>query len=140
MKFDFDIYPVRIEYSDWHIFAPEFKNKIIVDFEKGEIIAKKHMTGTHKVNIRYFEIAEDDVQTMLELVSIQKLNEYEQLPDSHKTDLGYRDGWHTNYEVVIKNAKIMIGTLSNYYKECPLENLLKFLKEHYPYIDILSGL
>lgn len=134
------LYTVRIEFSDWHIFPPEFKNKLIVDFETGDIIAKKYITATSKVNIQYFEISEEDIEILLELVSIQKLNDYEQLPRSKKTDMGYRDGWHTDYKIVIKNDMVKTGILSDFYKESPLENVLIYLRDHYPYIEMLRSL
>ena len=140
MEIDVSKYPVRIEYSDWYIFPPEFKNKLIVDFEAGDIIARKHITGTGKVNIQYYEISQEDIAVLIELVSIQKLNEYEQLTDSQKTDMGYRDGWHTDYKIVVKNGMAMTGVLSYIYKESPLEKVLNYLREHYPYNDMLRSL
>ncbi len=140
MEFDVSKYPVRVEYTNWHIFPQNFKNKLILDFETGDIIAKKHITGTRQVNIQYYEILEEDIAVLLELVSLQKLNEYEQLSDTCKTDMGYRDGWHTDYKIVIKNDKAMTGILSNIYVESPLENVLNYLREHYPYIEMLRSL
>ena len=140
MEFDARKYPIRIEYSDWHIFPPEIKNKLIIDFETGDIITKKHKTATSKVNIKNFEISENDIVALLELVSIQKLNEYELLADSKKTDMGYRDGWHTDYKIVIKNDMAKTGFLSTVYNESPLEKVLKYLREHYPYIEMLRSL
>lgn len=140
MEFDVSKYPVRIEYCDWYVLPPKYKNKLIINFESEEIIARKHITSTHKVNIQYFEISADDIQILLETISIQNLNRYEQLSDSQKTDMGYRDGWHTDFKIVIKNNEIKTGILSTYYKENPLENVLEYLRNHYPYIEMLYKL
>ena len=140
MEFDASKYPVRIEYRDCHVFPQEFRNELTVDLETGHIITKKIKTAVNKVTIKNIEISENDTDVLRELVSIQKLNDYEQLPQSKKTDRGYRDGWHTKYRIVLKNDTAMTGSLSNIYKESPLEKVLNYLREHYPKIEMLRSL
>ena len=131
--------PIRIEFYDWHLFTVPEKNKVIIDTEKCELIAKKHITRTNLVNIRVYEICEDNIRKIMNMISVDDVAAYLQIPDQNKTVVGYRDGWYTNYKIEYKNGQMFTGKLKDIYAENPIEQALKFLREQYPYIEILKS-
>lgn len=109
MKFDFEKYPIKIEYYDWYIVPPKYKRKITIHPLDCEIITKKHITGTEMVNIQYFELFEENIKRMLEILSFDNLQKYSTMLDEDKTEMGYRDGWCLYYKVTFKNKQSFSG-------------------------------
>ena len=68
-EFDFEKYPIKIEYYDWYIVPPKYKRKIIINPLDCEIIIKRHITGTDMVNIQHFELLEETLMQVLEILS-----------------------------------------------------------------------
>lgn len=140
MDFDFEQYPVKIEYYDWYIVPPKYKRKIIIHPLNCEIITKKHITGTEMVNIQSFEPLEENMMKVLEILRFDNLQKYSTMPDEDKTEIGYRDGWRLYYKVTFKNKPSFSGVLSDMFEENPLEQALLFLKENCSFVEILSEL
>lgn len=139
MKIDCFKHPLKIEYFDWHIIPPEIKHKIIIDTTECLLTARNHITSTHMVNIQEFEIEEDDMETIVEILCLNNLRSYLDMPDDNKTEKGYRDGWRTHFRVIYKDIPSFSGTMGEYFAENPLEQVLHYLREHYPYIEQLKN-
>ena len=134
MEFDFEKCPIKIEYYDWYIVPPKYKRKITIHPLDCEIITKKHITGTEMVNIQYFELFEENIKRVLEILSFDNLQKYSKMSDENKTEMGYRDGWQLYYNVIFKNKQSFSGALSDMFEESPLEQALMFLHENCPFI------
>ena len=137
MEFDFEKYPIKIEYYDWYIVSPKYKRKIIIEPLHCELIVKKYTTETEMMNIQYLELFEENITRVLEILSFDNLQKYSTMPDEDKTEMGYRDGWWLYYKVTKKNQQSFSGTLSDMFEESPLEQALMFLNEKCPFIEIL---
>ena len=133
MEFDFEKYPIKIEYYDWYIVPPKYKRKITIHPLDCEIITKKHITGTEMVNIQYFELFEENIKRVLEILSFDNLQKYSTMPDEDKTEIGYRE-MSIYYKVTFKNKQSFSGALSDIFEESPLEQALMFLHENCPFI------
>ena len=103
-----------------------------------ELTAKKHVTSTHKVNVQTFEIEEADINAISSILNYDNLNSYNGLADKDKTELGYRDGWRTEYKVYYCNGQCLSGKLSIIFEESPLEQTIRLLREKYPYIEVVQ--
>ena len=138
MQIDNGLFPVSIEFCDWHIVAGKIKYKVIIDISECELTARKHITSTHKVNVKTFEIEEADINAISSILNYDNLNSYNGLADKAKTELGYRDGWRTEYKVCYCNGQCLSGKLSIIFEESPLEQVIRLLREKYPYIEIVK--
>lgn len=127
-EFDFEKYPIKIEYYDWYIVQPKYKRKIIINPLDCEIIIKRHITGTDMVNMQYFEPFKENMIKLLEILSRDNLQKYSEMRDEDKTEIGYRDGWRLHYKVIFKDKQTFSGILSDIFEESPLEQALTFLK------------
>ena len=139
MNFDAKIHPLKIEFYDWHLLIiPEIKHTVIIDTLECELTTKKHITGTHMVNIQSWSLEEQDIERIIDILNIISVTEYEEMSDSQKTNNGYRDGWRLYYRLIFKDRPSITGELGDFYLESPYEQALDYLSKNYPSIHLFS--
>jgi hypothetical protein len=139
MNFDAKIHPLKIEFYDWYlVHIPEIKHTVIIDTLECELTTKKHITGTHMVNIQSWSLEEQDIERIIGILNINNVTKYTKMSDSQKTNNGYRDGWRLYYRLIFKDRPSITGMLGDLYIESPYEQVLIFLSKTYPSIHLFS--
>ena len=109
------------------------KKFVYEDYEDGSV-----QTGAFEFGEHISKIEEADINAISSILNYDNLNSYNGLADKDKTELGYRDGWRTEYKVYYCNGQCLSGKLSIIFEESPLEQTIRLLREKYPYIEVVQ--
>ncbi len=134
------VYPLCVVYVHKPLFPQEMQYKATIHFE-GKVIASDIFDpNTKKARTKKYEIPDENIIKMQQIVSYEAIVAYSNKPKDSRDCCGYRDGWSTNYKMSFPNNIIINGILGEYYKDNPFEQLIIFVREQFPNIEVFRSL
>lgn len=133
-------YPLSVVYVHNALFPQEKDYKATIRFEDKEIVSNVFDPKTKVVRTKKYEIPDEDLVKMQQIVSYEAIVAYSKKPEDERVCCGYRDGWHTNFKISFPNDIIINGVLGECYKDNPFEQLIIFVREQFPNIEVFRRL
>ena len=123
---------ILLDYLRWSDKPEKYKHRIIVDFLKKEVIVRKSITGTEKVNLYSVEYSDDTFSKFIKDTGIFSFDTTTNFPETGKT----RKGFVCKCKVKFHDGAKFEIILNQVNPDNPLEKVLIWLKDYDDRLDL----